>query len=114
ATSSSSRICAQRASSPIPGAGTRPRSCALVHCFVAGRFDVDLGAGPCICLGAHDTPDGRAAPTLSGIASMTAGWRLGRSGLARLTWHRSFTQDDQDRDVVTLGVGWVVRYAGSA
>jgi hypothetical protein len=79
----------------------------LVHYFGDGRLNVGLGAGPYVSLGSHDTADGRAAPTLVGVISMTAGWRLGRSALVRLSWHRSFTQDDQDRDVVTLGAAYL-------
>jgi hypothetical protein len=78
-----------------------PRACSLI--VSAPMRDVTR-AGPCFSLGSRDTLDGRTAPTLSGVGSMTAAWRPGVSGLARLSWHRTFTQDDQDRDVVTLGV----------
>ena len=35
---------------------------------------------------------------------MTLGWRFTRSLLVRAVWHRGFTGDDQDRDIITLGL----------
>jgi hypothetical protein len=37
---------------------------------------------------------------------MTVSWRMSRSLALRINWHRGFTGDDQDRDVVTAGLGW--------
>ena len=70
------------------------------------RFALGVGAGPYASLQEHRTDDGREASTLSGIVSMTASWQLTHSLVARATWHRALTNDDQDRDIIIAGLAW--------
>jgi len=73
--------------------------------FLGHRFSVGLGAGPYVALNAYQTADGRTGASVLGLASMTVSWRFTRPLVLRLTWHRAFTSDDQDRDIVTAGFG---------
>jgi hypothetical protein len=67
---------------------------------------VGLGVGPYVALSTYHTDDGRVAASVVGLASMTVSWRMSRSLTLRVNWHRGFTGDDQDRDIVTAGLGW--------
>ena len=78
----------------------------LVQEFASRQLMVGLGLGPYFVLQRYHTADGRTAASVVGLASMTASWRMSRSLALRLTWHRSITSDDQDRDIVTAGVAW--------
>lgn len=70
------------------------------------RFSIGVGAGPDISLQSYLTEDGREAGTVTGMVSISVAWRFSRDLGVRLAWHRSVTADDQDRDVVTAGIGW--------
>lgn len=75
------------------------------HAFTP-RLDLGIGVGPYAGLqGYRNEDDGHEAGRISGIVSMTAAWRLGERLSTRFVWSRSVTNDDQDRDVVTLGLG---------
>ena len=63
--------------------------------------------GPNFALGDHIASDGRELKEVVGLASMTATWRLNESLQARFTWNRGFTADDQDRDLILLGISWL-------
>jgi len=76
-----------------------------VQDFFDRRLTVGLGAGPDAALNAYRTPDGRNGTTVLGLASMTVSWRITRPLVVRASWHRGFTSDDQDRDIITLGLG---------
>jgi hypothetical protein len=76
-----------------------------VQDFLDRRLTVGLGAGPDAALNAYRTPDGRTGATVLGLASMTVSWRVTRPLVLRASWHRGFTSDDQDRDIITLGLG---------
>jgi hypothetical protein len=78
----------------------------VVQDFLSRQLSVGLGIGPYVALSAYHTDDGRLAASVVGLASMTVSWRMSRSLALRLNWHRGFTGDDQDRDVVTAGLGW--------
>jgi hypothetical protein len=67
---------------------------------------VGFGLGPNVALGDHQASDGRPLKDVVGLASMTAAWRFSQAWQARLTWNRGFTADDQDRDLILLGVGY--------
>lgn len=73
--------------------------------FLAGRLGVGLGVGPLVALSAYNTADGRSGSSVVGLASMTLTWRFAHGLALRASWHRAFTSDDQDRDIVTLGLG---------
>jgi hypothetical protein len=77
----------------------------LVQDFFAERqFTAGIGLGPYVALSRYDISDGRTGAGVVGLASMTLGWRFTRSLLVRAIWHRGFTSDDQDRDIITLGL----------
>jgi len=77
-----------------------------VQDFAAQRLVLGLGAGPYVTLEGYHTADGRSAASVVGLLSMTAAWRPLAPLSVRVSWHRAFTSDDQDRDIVNLGVGW--------
>lgn len=70
------------------------------------RLSVGIGIGPYVSLQEHRGEDGELAPSVVGMGAMTMSWQLARSLLGRLTWYRGFTQDDQDRDVIIMGLSW--------
>jgi hypothetical protein len=72
--------------------------------FRQGQLMTGIGAGPYVALSSYDTSDGREGASVVGMVSMTLAWRFTRSLVMRAVWHRGFTGDDQDRDVITLGL----------
>jgi hypothetical protein len=72
--------------------------------FAERQFTAALGVGPYVAMSAYQTSDGRTGASVVGMASMTLGWRFTRSMVLRAIWHRGFTTDDQDRDIITLGL----------
>jgi hypothetical protein len=92
------------------GATTRHASVTaeawLVQEFLARQLEVGLGVGPYVALSSYHTFDGRPGASVVGLASMTLSWRFSRALAVRVNWHRAFTTDDQDRDIITLGLGW--------
>ncbi len=77
----------------------------LVNWF-SRRFSLGLGTGPYYALQPFRGDDGMHAARLAGVVSMTAGWQITHSVIARISWHRAFTHDDQDRDIITAGLAW--------
>jgi hypothetical protein len=65
-----------------------------------------VGVGTYFSFESYQTVYGAPAASTVGLASMTVAWRFTRSLDLRLIWHRGFTGDDQDRDIVTTGLGW--------
>jgi hypothetical protein len=92
-----------------PGAVDRHASVTgevwAVQDFLDDRFVVGLGLGPDAALNTYHTVDGRSGASVVGLASMTASWRVTRPLVLRVSWHRGFTTDDQDRDIITVGLG---------
>jgi hypothetical protein len=78
----------------------------LVQDFNSGRIVLGVGLGTYFSLESYQTVYGTPAASTVGLASITAAWRLTRALDLRLIWHRGFTEDDQDRDIVTAGLGW--------
>jgi hypothetical protein len=72
--------------------------------FPQRQLMAGIGLGPYVALSSYDTSDGRTGASVVGMASMTLGWRFTRSLLVRAIWHRGFTGDDQDRDIITFGL----------
>ena len=79
----------------------------LVRSWPERGFSVGFGLGPNFTLGDHQGADGRALRGVVGLASMTAAWRFTDSLQARFNWNRGFTADDQDRDLIMLGIAWL-------
>jgi len=78
----------------------------VVQDFFSRRLEVGLGLGPYAALSAYHTADGRSGASVLGLASMTLGWRFTRALVLRINWHRAFTGDDEDRDILTAGLAW--------
>jgi hypothetical protein len=78
----------------------------IVQDFLSRRLVMGLGLGSYFAFESYQTIYHTTAASAVGLASMTASWRFTRALALRLVWHRGFTGDDQDRDVVTLGLGW--------
>ncbi len=78
----------------------------LVQEFAARQLVAGLGLGSYFSLQSYDTIYRTKAASVVGLASMTVAWRVTRALDLRLIWHRGFTGDDQDRDIVTVGLGW--------
>jgi hypothetical protein len=78
----------------------------LVQDFLSGRIVLGVGAGAYYSFESYQTIYHTAAASTVGLVSTTAAWRLTRRLDLRLIWHRGFTEDDQDRDIVTAGLGW--------
>jgi hypothetical protein len=78
----------------------------VVQEFLARQLQASLGVGPYAALSAYHIADGRSGASVLGLATMSVSWRFARSLALRFNWHRGFTEDDQDRDIVTLGLGW--------
>jgi len=74
--------------------------------FLGRQLAVGLGLGPYVALSAYYTSDGRPGASVVGLASMTVAWRFAGAAALRFSWHRGFTSDDQDRDIITAGVAW--------
>ncbi len=78
----------------------------LVQDFNSGRIVLGAGLGIYFSFESYQTVYSTPAASTVGLASITAAWRLTRALDLRLIWHRGFTGDDQDRDIVTAGLGW--------
>jgi hypothetical protein len=85
----------------------------LMQPLLHGIASVGIGAGPYLALRSYRAEDRSSGTRVSGVGSMTVGWRLHGPLLARVEWHRGFTDVDQDRDVVTLGISWIWGRDGS-
>jgi hypothetical protein len=78
----------------------------LVQDFMSGHIVLGVGLGTYFSFESYQTVYRTPAASTVGLASMTVAWRLTRALDLRLVWHRGFTGDDQDRDIVTAGLGW--------
>ncbi len=72
---------------------------------LTGRLTLGAGVGPYVLLG--PLPAGRSGSArLSGVAALRADWSVATHVALIVTWYRTFTNDDLDRDLISLGVGW--------
>jgi hypothetical protein len=78
----------------------------LVDPLFARRVTLGLGAGPYFALERREMSDGQSAARVEGMVSLSASWRFTQHLLARITWDRGFTNQSEDRDVLTGGVSW--------
>ena len=78
----------------------------LVQDFLERRLVAGLGIGPYVALSNYQVSVDRTGASLVGLLAMTFSWRFTRTLDLRFTWQRAFTEDDEDRDIVTLGLGW--------
>jgi hypothetical protein len=77
----------------------------LVDALQNGKLEFSVGLGVYTPLGAAAAP--AAAPgNFSGMSGLRVQWNCSRHGSVALAWYRSFTNDDDDRDIITLGYGF--------
>jgi hypothetical protein len=69
------------------------------------RLTLSAGVGPYVLLGPLPAGGGSSA-RVSGISALRADWRAAPRLAVILTWYRTFTNDDLDRDLFSLGLGW--------
>ena len=75
------------------------------------HLTLSVGVGPYVLLG--PLPAGRGSSArVSGLSALRADWSATAHLGVILTWYRTFTNDDLDRDLITLGLGW--RFAAAA
>ncbi len=80
----------------------------LVHSLRGGELSLSAGLGLYTALGANANQN--ASSSVSGLSALRAEWCWSRRSSLILTWYRSFTNDDDDRDIITLGYG--LRFGG--
>lgn len=78
----------------------------LVDPIFYHRATVGIGAGPYVALQKRESADGETGAPIEGMVSLSVSWRFTRSLLLRAVWDRGVTSDDQDRDVLTLGLSF--------
>jgi hypothetical protein len=81
----------------------------LVDSVLGGRLALSAGVGVYTPLGAQPLGEENSA-ALSGLSGLRMEWCWSRNSSVVLTWYRSFTNDDDDRDIITLGYGF--RFGG--
>jgi len=78
----------------------------IVDRIPRARLALSVGMGGYLELGAK--PASRSVPfeRLSALSGIRADWQWTPRTSVILTWYRKFTEDDADRDILTLGLGW--------
>jgi hypothetical protein len=69
-------------------------------------LSLGAGAGAYVAITQREATDGQATAAAEGVVSLTASWQFAKPLAGRITWTRSVTSDDHDRDIVTVGVAW--------
>jgi hypothetical protein len=62
--------------------------------------------GAYVELGAQPSSSSVPFERLSGLSGIRGEWQWTPRTSLILTWYRKFTEDDADRDILTLGLGW--------
>jgi hypothetical protein len=78
----------------------------LIDPMFARRVTLGLGAGPYFALERREMSDGQSAARVEGLVSLSVSWRFAHHLVARVTWDRGFTNQSEDRDILTAGVSW--------
>jgi hypothetical protein len=82
----------------------------LVHALAGGRLSLSAGLGVYAPLGSQSSGTAASPAGVSGLSALRAEWNWSARSSVILSWYRSFTNDDNDRDLITLGYGW--RFGG--
>jgi hypothetical protein len=78
----------------------------VVDSLPGGRFSLGAGVGIYVPL---ESPQGGVpggTSPLSGLSGLRVEWNLSPRSSLIVTWYRSFTRDDSDCDIITLGYGF--------
>lgn len=79
----------------------------LIDPMASRTVTVGVGAGAYVAISEQQPSDATSEPsTVEGVVSMTASWHFAKPLVARITWTRSVTSDDHDRDIITAGLAW--------
>jgi hypothetical protein len=81
----------------------------LVNSVLGGRLALSAGLGLYTPLGTQP-PGEESSAAVSGLSGLRVEWSWSPHSSVMLTWYRSFTNDDDDRDIITLGYGF--RFGG--
>jgi hypothetical protein len=78
----------------------------LVDCLAGGKLSLSAGLGVYSPLGSVPSGAANASASVSGLSGLRVEWNWSRHSSLILSWYRSFTNDDDDRDIITLGYGF--------
>lgn len=73
--------------------------------FDASRLTFGLGLGVYSTIGSYSGVES-TTPNPEGLLLLRAGWQSSSHTSLIASWYRSFTQDDRDLDIITLGLAW--------
>lgn len=76
--------------------------------FFAGQLSLGVGAGPYFSVDhyKHDNGNQERARVVSGVVTMSAGYRFFQQVCLRASWNRIVTNYDRDTDVILGGIGY--------
>jgi hypothetical protein len=77
----------------------------LVHGIDAAHLALSIGLGAYVQLGSR-AGSVATASRASGLSGIRADWQWAPHTSLIFTWYRRFTEDDEDRDIFTLGLAW--------
>jgi hypothetical protein len=78
----------------------------VVDSLPGGRFSLGAGLGIYVPLESPQGGVAGGAEPLSGLSGLRVEWNLNPRNSLIVTWYRSFTRDDSDCDIITLGYGF--------
>jgi hypothetical protein len=98
---------------PGSPSGRRDRAATqlwLVEPLANDRLALSVGLGVYSEVGPETRPTTTSPNPVSGLSGLRAEWRCSRHTSLVLTWQRTFTNDDNDRDIIALG--YAFRFGG--
>jgi hypothetical protein len=75
----------------------------LVEPMAGDRLALSIGLGVYTEVGSQTRPTATSPNPISGLSGLRAEWLFSRRSSLVLTWQRTFTNDDDDRDIIALG-----------
>jgi hypothetical protein len=91
---------------PGSPSGRRDRAATqlwLVEPMAGDRLALSIGLGVYTEVGPQTRPTASSPNPVSGLSGLRAEWLFSRRSSLVLTWQRTFTNDDDDRDIIALG-----------
>ena len=92
-----------------PGSGLKNRLASqlwIVDQIKRARLALGIGMGAYLELGAKPASSTVDFERVSALSGIRADWQWTPRTSVVLTWYRKFTEDDADRDILTLGLDW--------